>query len=60
MHFTANIKAITIFYTQVYERLGIRIINRGESYYQSRMEAVVKELKDAGFLEEDDGRKVCA
>lgn len=45
-------------FQKVYERLGVRIIDRGESFYQSRMEALVKELDDAGFLEEDDGRKV--
>ncbi|XP_071521110.1 arginine--tRNA ligase, cytoplasmic isoform X1 [Panulirus ornatus] len=45
-------------FEKVYERLGIRIVNRGESFYQSRMEALVKELNSAGYLEEDDGRKV--
>ncbi|XP_069183403.1 arginine--tRNA ligase, cytoplasmic isoform X1 [Procambarus clarkii] len=45
-------------FEKVYERLGIHITNRGESYYQSRMEAIVKELNDAGLLEEDNGRKV--
>ncbi|XP_042230937.1 arginine--tRNA ligase, cytoplasmic-like isoform X2 [Homarus americanus] len=45
-------------FEMVYERLGIRIIHRGESYYQSRMETLVKQLDDAGFLEQDDGRKV--
>ncbi|XP_068223557.1 arginine--tRNA ligase, cytoplasmic-like isoform X1 [Palaemon carinicauda] len=45
-------------FQKVYERLQIRIVNRGESFYQSRMESLVKELEKAGHLEEDDGRKV--
>ncbi|XP_064105491.1 arginine--tRNA ligase, cytoplasmic-like isoform X2 [Macrobrachium nipponense] len=45
-------------FQKVYERLQIRIVNRGESFYQSRMESLVKELNAAGLLEEDEGRKV--
>lgn len=45
-------------FMKVYERLQIRIIDRGESFYQERMVKLVKELNDAGLLEEDDGRKV--
>lgn len=50
--------ANNIPYPQVYERLQIRITDRGESFYQERMVKLVKELNDAGLLEEDDGRKV--
>ncbi|XP_066986577.1 arginine--tRNA ligase, cytoplasmic isoform X2 [Macrobrachium rosenbergii] len=45
-------------FQKVYERLQIHIVNRGESFYQSRMESLVKELNAAGLLEEDEGRKV--
>ena len=43
---------------QVYERLNVSIIERGESFYQDKMNAVVKELSKQGVLEEDDGRKI--
>ena len=45
-------------FQKVYDRLDIRIIERGESFYQSRMEQVVADLKKKGMLEEDEGRKV--
>ncbi|KAI5638469.1 tRNA synthetases class I (R) domain-containing protein [Phthorimaea operculella] len=43
-------------FQKVYDRLDIKIIPRGESFYQSRMDTVVKELKEKGLLEEDEGR----
>lgn len=43
-------------FQKIYDRLDIKIIDRGESFYQSRMDIVVKELKDKGLLEEDEGR----
>merc|ERR1719341_32329 len=45
-------------FQKVYDRLDIRIVERGESFYQSRMEQVVADLKKKGMLEEDEGRKV--
>ncbi|KAG0726435.1 Arginine--tRNA ligase, cytoplasmic [Chionoecetes opilio] len=45
-------------FSKVYERLKVKIIDRGESFYQSRMESAVKVLQDTGMLEEDEGRKV--
>ncbi|KAE9543373.1 hypothetical protein AGLY_002173 [Aphis glycines] len=45
-------------FQKIYKRLNINIIERGESFYQSRMENVVKELENKGFLENDDGRKI--
>lgn len=42
----------------IYDCLDIKIIERGESFYQSRMEKIVKELEESGWLEEDDGRKI--
>ena len=34
------------------------IIERGESFYQDKMNEVVQELSKLGVLEEDDGRKI--
>lgn len=45
-------------FQKVYDRLNVKLIERGESFYQKRMEAIVKELANAGFLEEDEGRKI--
>lgn len=45
-------------FQKVYDRLDVKLIERGESFYQKRMEAIVKELANAGFLEEDEGRKI--
>lgn len=42
----------------IYDRLGVKLIERGESFYQSRMESLVKELEAKGLLEEDEGRKI--
>lgn len=45
-------------FQKVYDRLDVKLIERGESFYQKGMEEIVKELADAGFLEEDEGRKI--
>ena len=45
-------------FNKVYDRLQIRLIERGESFYQDRMKDVVKEFEDAGYVTVDDGRKV--
>lgn len=45
-------------FQQIYNRLDVKIIERGESFYQSRMESLVKELESKGLLEQDDGRKI--
>ncbi|PSN46081.1 Arginine--tRNA ligase, partial [Blattella germanica] len=45
-------------FQKVYDRLDIKLVERGESFYQKRMEKLVKELEDKGLLEEDEGRKV--
>ncbi|RZC36184.1 arginine--tRNA ligase, cytoplasmic [Asbolus verrucosus] len=42
----------------IYDRLDVKLIERGESFYQNRMKDIVKELEEGGYLEEDDGRKV--
>nr|XP_033323493.1 arginine--tRNA ligase, cytoplasmic [Megalopta genalis] len=43
---------------KVYVRLNIKLIERGESFYQKHMECLIKDLESRGLLEEDDGRKV--
>ncbi|KAI1725973.1 tRNA synthetases class I (R) domain-containing protein [Ditylenchus destructor] len=45
-------------FESIYKRLDIQVQERGESYYQSMMVKLVEELKIAGFLQEDEGRKV--
>ena len=35
-------------YENIYQRLGIKIIERGESFYQSMMQDVVKNLEAKG------------
>jgi len=37
-------------FQKIYKRLNINIIERGESFYQSRMENVVKELENKGIF----------
>jgi len=36
---------VVFFFNHIYEQLDIKIIARGESFYQSRMIDVVKELE---------------
>ncbi|XP_073507209.1 arginine--tRNA ligase, cytoplasmic isoform X1 [Phyllobates terribilis] len=45
-------------FQKIYDFLDIRIIDRGESYYQDKMIQVVKEFEEKGFVELDEGRKV--
>jgi arginyl-tRNA synthetase len=41
----------------IYQLLDINLIERGESFYNSFLSAVVSELEDTGLLTEDDGAK---
>ncbi|KAM4870530.1 LOW QUALITY PROTEIN: arginine--tRNA ligase, cytoplasmic-like [Urocitellus parryii] len=45
-------------FNKIYDALDISLIERGESFYQDRMNAVVKEFEDKGFVQVDDGRKI--
>lgn len=45
-------------FQKVYDCLGIQIIERGESYYQDMMTAVVKEFEEKRLVELDEGRKI--
>ncbi|KAH7723161.1 arginyl aa-tRNA synthetase protein 1 b [Aphelenchoides avenae] len=43
---------------QIYDHLGVRLVERGESFYQSRMQDLVRELEQQGVLKEEEGRKL--
>ncbi|KAM3925804.1 arginine--tRNA ligase, cytoplasmic [Leptodactylus fuscus] len=45
-------------FQKIYDCLDIRIIDRGESYYQDKMVQVVKEYEEKGLVEIDEGRKI--
>ncbi|XP_012989983.1 arginine--tRNA ligase, cytoplasmic isoform X2 [Esox lucius] len=45
-------------FQKVYNCLDIQIIERGESFYQNMMTAVVKEFEAKGLVEMDEGRKI--
>ncbi|XP_014341501.1 arginine--tRNA ligase, cytoplasmic isoform X2 [Latimeria chalumnae] len=45
-------------FQKVYDCLQIKLIERGESFYQDRMTAVVKEFEEKGFVQDDEGRKI--
>ena len=45
-------------FQQIYDRLDIRLSERGESFYNPLLPAVVNDLRAAGLLVEDDGAQV--
>ena len=45
-------------FQQIYDRLDIRLSERGESFYNPLLRAVVDDLRAAGLLVEDDGAQV--
>jgi len=45
-------------FQKIYDRLGIKLKERGESFYQDLMKATVELLDQNGFLQEDEGRKI--
>ncbi|KAF5913214.1 hypothetical protein HPG69_016829 [Diceros bicornis minor] len=45
-------------FNKIYDALDVSLIERGESFYQDRMNDVVKEFEDKGFVQVDDGRKI--
>jgi len=45
-------------FQQIYDRLNIRITERGESFYNPHLGAVVSDLTNQGLLVEDQGAKV--
>ena len=45
-------------FEKIYKRLNVTLTERGESFYQDRMNQVVKILNKAEVLEEDEGRKI--
>ncbi|KAM3869538.1 arginine--tRNA ligase, cytoplasmic [Diretmus argenteus] len=45
-------------FQKVYNSLDIQVVERGESFYQNLMTAVVKEFEEKGLVELDEGRKI--
>ncbi|CCW60952.1 unnamed protein product [Phytomonas sp. EM1] len=45
-------------FSKVYERLGVRIKERGESFYNDLIPVVLKLCEEAGLIEESDGAKL--
>nr|XP_061801768.1 arginine--tRNA ligase, cytoplasmic-like [Nerophis lumbriciformis] len=45
-------------FQKVYDCLDVKIIERGESFYQDLMMDVVKEFEEKGLTEMDEGRKI--
>lgn len=42
----------------IYKRLNIKLLERGESFYQQRMVDLVSELEKLDILREEEGRKL--
>ncbi|XP_048773290.1 arginine--tRNA ligase, cytoplasmic-like [Ostrea edulis] len=45
-------------FQSIYDRLGVTLIERGESFYQEMMKDVVRLIDEKGKLEEEEGRKI--
>uniref|UniRef100_A0A8C4Y6P9 Arginine--tRNA ligase, cytoplasmic n=1 Tax=Gopherus evgoodei TaxID=1825980 RepID=A0A8C4Y6P9_9SAUR len=45
-------------FQKIYDCLDVKLIERGESYYQDKMKDIVQEFEDRGFVQMDDGRKI--
>ncbi|XP_069510398.1 arginine--tRNA ligase, cytoplasmic [Ambystoma mexicanum] len=45
-------------FQKIYDCLEISLVERGESFYQDRMDAVVKEFEEKGLVQMDEGRKI--
>ncbi|EDV99853.1 probable arginine--tRNA ligase, cytoplasmic [Drosophila grimshawi] len=45
-------------FQKIYDRLDVTITERGESFYQSRMLAIVELLRSKNLLELDEGREI--
>ena len=44
----------------IYDRLGVEIQERGESFYNTLLAPLVQELMDLGVAIKSDGAKVCS
>ncbi|CEF68018.1 Probable arginine--tRNA ligase, cytoplasmic [Strongyloides ratti] len=45
-------------FENIYERLDVNLVERGESFYQNLMINVVKEFENSGVVKVEEGRKV--
>jgi len=43
-------------FEKIYKRLNVTLTERGESFYQAKMEYIAKHLKERNVLQEEDGR----
>lgn len=46
-------------FMQIYDRLGIRVYERGESFYNGMIPDVVREMEQRGLIVESQGAKCC-
>ena len=60
IYFTDEYLSLVIVeFEKVYQRLGVTIVDRGESFYQELMKDVVRELDDKGKVHESGHEKDC-
>ncbi|KHJ49273.1 arginine--tRNA ligase [Trichuris suis] len=45
-------------FQRIYDRLDVKLVERGESFYQDKMADIVRTLEEKGQLQEDEGRKI--
>ena len=50
LHKNLNYFSLLVEFEKIYERLGVTIVDRGESFYQERMKDIVKELEEKGMV----------
>lgn len=51
-------KISKISYDEIYDRLDIKLVDVGESFYQSKIPFLIKELNEKNLLIDDNGRKI--
>lgn len=58
LHFMFYCRVFIVEFQKIYDRLDVKLTERGESFYQDLMIEAVKFLEAGGFLELDNGRKI--
>jgi arginyl-tRNA synthetase len=56
-----TVSRFSLFFSEfqyIYNELDIKLIERGESYYQKLMDEVIKEFESRNFVVVEDGRKL--
>ena len=54
MHLTFTL----IDFERTYKRLDVKLVERGESFYQDRMRLLIDEMQKNGLLIDDNGRAI--